>query len=113
MHFAHVRRRAVRQLTDASHCTLEQLEGRRLLATGPVEAWQSSDAADQLPRFVTPAERKSDTNGGGTLAAPTPPPLGPIDSVAEYEDMEGLVISWASSFGSFPAAWTFINAHMT
>lgn len=57
-----------------------------------------------MSRALTPVEAqwlKDNPGFGGTATeAVTPPPTGPIDPVAEYEPMEGLVISWLSFGGS-------------
>ena len=81
------------QLVRRHRCTLEQLEVRRLLSAGV-------DAGDgaALPRAMTPAEREWLKNNPWDqqpgLSAPTAPPTGTIDPVAEYEEMEALVVSW-------------------
>jgi agmatine/peptidylarginine deiminase len=88
------RRQSARQhVARASRLTCEALEGRRLLSGGLALGNEQVD----LPRSLTPAEReylKTNPLGGPGLAAPSAPPTGPIDPVAEYEPMEGLVISW-------------------
>jgi agmatine/peptidylarginine deiminase len=79
----------------AARILCEALENRRLLSGLPFE----HDGGD-LPRYLTDAEReylKTNPLGSGPDAvAPSAPPTGPIDPVAEYEPMEGLVISWVS-----------------
>lgn len=82
---------------------VESLERRTLFAaTDPVAAWLAQPGAEaDLPRFLTPRESQRLTTGltGATAAAaaPTAPPTGVIDPVAEYDAMEGLVISWRGS----------------
>ena len=83
------RRRLARQLN-----AFESLESRRLLSGLPF----AHDGGD-LPRYLTDAEReylKTHPLNEPGLAAPSAPPTGPIDPIAEYEPMEGLVISWTA-----------------
>ena len=83
------RRRLARQLN-----AFESLEPRRLLSGLPF----AHDGSD-LPRYLTDAEReylKTHPLNEPGLAAPSAPPTGPIDPIAEYEPMEGLVISWTA-----------------
>ena len=55
-------------------------------------------AATPLPRYETKAEKlHSATTVRRRSKLPGPAPTGPIDPVAEYEPMEGLVISWSGS----------------
>ncbi|HQY89420.1 MAG TPA: agmatine deiminase family protein, partial [Tepidisphaeraceae bacterium] len=62
-----------------------------------------------LPRYETDAEKQQATqNGPQTIEVPGPAPTGPIDPVAEYDDMEGLVVSWTGS-----TAWINNLAQMT
>lgn len=73
-------------------CSCEGLEARRLL---------SAQLADDvgLPRYLTDAEReylKLNPQEDASLLAPTAPPTGPVDPVAEYDPMEGLVVSWVA-----------------
>src|SRR5688572_28641403 len=79
----------------AARIVCEALENRRLLSGLPFE----HDGGD-LPRYLTDAEReylKTNPLGSGPEAvAPSAPPTGPIDPIAEYEPMEGLVISWTA-----------------
>ncbi len=74
-------------------CRIESLERRLFLTTSPEQAELV------LPRSLTAEERewlKTNPLGGPGVAAPSLPPSGPIDPVAEYEPMEGLVISWVA-----------------
>jgi agmatine/peptidylarginine deiminase len=92
MHRRRVRRDSAMSFSESSvHATVEALECRWLLSG-------SSDEQPVLPRNLTPAEieylKNHPLGSEPGLAAPTPPPSGPIDPVAEYEPMEGLVISW-------------------
>ena len=86
----------VRRLARVCQVTVETLEGRRLLSAGiPPAPGEGGD----LPRYLTDAEReylKDNPLGGNSTEAPSAPPSGPIDPIAEYEPMEGLVISWVS-----------------
>src|SRR5688572_2565878 len=78
----------------AARILCESLETRRLLS-----GLALNEFAADLPRSLTPAEReylKTNPLGGPGLSAPTAPPTGPIDPIAEYEEMEGLVISWVN-----------------
>src|SRR5262245_5453879 len=88
-------RRSARLLACASHSVFESLESRRLMAAQFVP---SGDAP--LPRNLTAEElewiKNNPQEGGPSIAAPSTPPSGPIDPVAEYDPMEGLVISWMS-----------------
>jgi agmatine/peptidylarginine deiminase len=69
---------------------------------------------EPLPRSLTDAERewlKENPLGGASIAAPSPPPTGPIDPVAEYDPMEGLVVSYGVT-GSWPVNWRNILAQI-
>src|SRR4051812_5399076 len=74
----------------------ERLELRRLLSAAAAAAVRGQV---DLPRYLTPAEQQylkehPDYWTSTATRVPTPPPTGPIDPVAEYEPMEGLVVSW-------------------
>jgi agmatine/peptidylarginine deiminase len=50
-----------------------------------------------ISRALTPVERawlKTHPNGSGHADLVTPPPTGPIHCAAEYEPMEGIIITW-------------------
>ncbi|HRK32786.1 MAG TPA: agmatine deiminase family protein [Tepidisphaeraceae bacterium] len=92
-----------------SGSTFEPLEFRRLLSVSSdgvsiVDGQLVFDPDGAVSRALTPVEAqwlKDNPGFGGTATeAVTPPPTGPIDPVAEYEPMEGLVISWLSFGGS-------------
>ncbi|MCS7032586.1 MAG: agmatine deiminase family protein [Phycisphaerae bacterium] len=71
--------------------SMDALEPRRLLS--------SADDGGELPRYLTEAERQfiaENPHLASSFLPPTAPPSGPIDPVAEYEPMEGLVLSWMS-----------------
>ncbi|MBC8108012.1 MAG: agmatine deiminase family protein [Anaerolineae bacterium] len=72
----------------------ESLEMRQLLSA-TLKNMTPSPAAIGLPRL--PDEDFSlSPSALNLLPPPSAPPSGPIDPVAEYEPMEGLVISWMS-----------------
>ena len=87
----------------------EQLERRLLFAAvgvkpGVATVLSASDAVAArteapLPRGFSDAEleyirNNPDWASTASVEASTPPPTGPVEPVAEYEPMEGLVISW-------------------
>lgn len=64
----------------------------------------------EIPRSLTPTERawiERHPLGTNPDRAVTPPPVGPIQCVAEYEPMDGICLSWAGS-----ASWLSIVAQM-
>src|SRR4026209_1921101 len=87
----------------------ETLEGRRLLSAGlPTGLSNGGD----LPRPLPPGEReylKRHQLNDNPPEPPPPPPTGPIDPIAEWEPMEGLVISWVSQ----PAILTQMTKRVT
>lgn len=64
----------------------------------------------EIPRSLTDAERRwlqANPLGASPDRAVTTPPSGPIQCVAEYEPMDGILLSWSGS-----AAWMSIVAQM-
>lgn len=64
----------------------------------------------EIPRSLTPVERawiERHPIGQNPDRAVTPPPVGPIQCVAEYEPMDGICLSWSGS-----ATWLAIVAQM-
>src|ERR1043165_911483 len=58
---------------------------------------------EPVSRALTPVEREwlrthSLFEGGG-IDTTTPPPVGPVHCVAEYEPQEGIIISWQGNSG--------------
>jgi agmatine deiminase len=54
---------------------------------------------DPLPRYMTTQEREEAERlrpfwPAGGADAPTPPPTGPVHTVAEYEPMAGIIVGW-------------------
>jgi agmatine deiminase len=87
---------------------VESLEGRQLLSRS---VGKGVEAELSLPRNLTDAERayiRANPAPAQTGRAPSAAPAGPIDSVAEYEAMEGLVISWVGS-----SSWLTILAQIS
>lgn len=67
-----------------------------------------ADAA--IPRYLTNVEREwlaRNPLGQSPDRAVTPPPVGPIQCVAEYEPMDGILLSWTG-----PGSWLSIVAQM-
>ncbi|HQY88535.1 MAG TPA: agmatine deiminase family protein, partial [Tepidisphaeraceae bacterium] len=57
-----------------------------------------AESATPLPRYATDAEKLlTSHHGPQAIEVAGPAPSGPIDPVAEYDAMEGLVISWTGS----------------
>ena len=88
---------------------LELLESRRHLSVSSdgvsvVDGKLVFDPDGAVSRALTPVEEQWMKDNpqffGGGPEAVTAPPTGPIDPVAEYEPMEGLVISWLSFGGT-------------
>ncbi len=116
-----------RALSAVSSGGLERLEERRLLAgdvvlRGALESisWSGESVSDvsvaALPKTLTKQEREyldrlaQQPQPESNATTPTPPPTGSLESIAEHEAMEALVISWSSSF---PTAWRSNLATMT
>src|SRR5213592_541736 len=81
-------------LNRASRGVCEALEGRRLLSAQLVDSAVNSEP---LPRYLTPAEQdwlRQHPLRQSAARVVSAAPTGPIKPVAEYEPMEGLVISW-------------------
>ncbi len=98
-----------------------------LSATTPARAEDAIDVVNGqlvvpdgvgLPRYETEAERRlrATMEEPPRPRAATPPPSGPIHCVAEYEPMEGILVSWGSTT-SWPSAWrtllTQMGGHIT
>jgi agmatine deiminase len=63
-----------------------------------------------IPRYMTDAEKKwLETHPHVTSRAVTPPPTGPIHCAAEYEPMDGIVLTWKS----FTAIQTIMGKEIT
>ena len=77
----------------------QALERRVLLsrAIGSIAPTVSDFEPQPLPRYETEAEKAATSHAPQMIETPGPAPTGPIDPVAEYDPMEGLVISWSGS----------------
>lgn len=75
----------------------QPLESRRLLSHAVASIVPMADLENPLPRYETEAEKSLNAPGPQMIETPGPAPTGPIDPVAEYDEMEGLVVSWTGS----------------
>lgn len=92
-----VRRKLIEQSVAV---VVQSLEARRLFAGAADVADQVYAETGFLPRSLTPTEREYIANNPVTAAdarVPSTPPSGPVNAVAEYDPMEGLVISYTGS----------------
>jgi len=99
-------RRNLNQNVTSSIRVFESLEGRRMLSVASTGVSIDGgklvfDSGADISRALTPVEQQwlNDNPGAATAGSriPTSPPTGPIRTVAEYEPMEALVMSWAGS----------------
>src|SRR5262245_9034480 len=91
----------------------ESLERRRLLSAGTRTKTPPLD--ESLPRYLTKQEldwiKRHPAGSPDSSPPPVPstPPSGPIDPVAEYDPMEGLVVSWMTYTSQLTSMSKFVT----
>ncbi len=77
----------------------QALERRVLLsrAVGAITPMSADLESQHLPRYETEAEKAANAHQPQMIEVPSSPPTGPIDPIAEYDPMEGLIVSWTGS----------------